>query len=107
MSGERGGGKGSFEDRLASARRKQGLDAPPPGPEKSGSGGDLSPMGVGLRVGVEMVSALVVAVAIGWWLDKWLHTKPFLLALFVLLGGAAGIANVWRLMAPKRPPDGP
>jgi ATP synthase protein I len=57
-------------------------------------------MGVGLRVGVELVSALAVAVAIGWALDRWLHTRPVMLALFVLLGGAAGIANVWRLMGP-------
>lgn len=49
-----------------------------------------------------MLSALVVAVAIGWALDRWLHTSPILLALFVLLGGAAGVANVWRLVGPKR-----
>jgi ATP synthase protein I len=61
-------------------------------------------MGVGMRVGVEMVSAVAVAVAIGWYLDRWLHTKPVLLAVFVLLGGAAGVANVWRLLGPKPPP---
>ena len=92
------GGDGSFEDRLHAARRKQGLD-PAPGPKKSGPL-DKS-LGIGLRVGVELVSALVVAVAIGWWLDGWLHTRPFLLILFVLLGGAAGIANIWRLVKPK------
>ena len=58
-----------------------------------------------MRVGVELVSALVVAVAIGWYLDRWLHTAPVLLVVFVLLGGAAGVANVWRLMGPKRPPS--
>jgi ATP synthase protein I len=102
MSGEQGGPGGSFEDRLKAARRKQGLDKPPIVPGRSGDGGP-SPMAVGLRVGVEMLSALVVAVAIGWGLDQWLHTKPFLLILFVLLGGAAGIANVWRLIGPKQP----
>ena len=30
----------------------------------------MSPWGIGLRVGIEMVSALVVAVAIGWGLDR-------------------------------------
>ena len=104
MNKEQGGDGGSFEDRLAAARRKQGLDVPPPAPA-SGSVGSTSSMGVGLRVGVEMLSALVVGLAIGWGLDSWLHTKPFLLVLFVLLGGGAGIANVWRLMAPgKQPP---
>jgi ATP synthase protein I len=60
-------------------------------------------MGIGLRVGVELVSALAVAVAIGWWLDSFFHTRPFLLMLFVLLGGAAGLLNVWRLLGPKSP----
>lgn len=116
MSDERAGGdrnadgssKGQpFEDRLAAARRKQGLETPPSSPNPGGgpgAGGGGNPMGVGLRVGVEMVSALAVAVAIGWYLDKWLHTTPFLLMLFVLLGGAAGVANVWRLVGPRKPP---
>ncbi len=55
-------------------------------------------LGVGVRVGVELVSALVVAVGFGWLLDRWLHTLPLFLILSVLLGGAAGIANVWRLL---------
>jgi ATP synthase protein I len=104
MENDKGGDGGSFEERLAAARRKQGLDAPPPGPATSGPGGSMSSMGVGLRVGVEMLSALVVGLAIGWSLDRWLHTTPFLLVLFVLLGGGAGIANVWRLMAPGKSP---
>jgi ATP synthase protein I len=60
-------------------------------------------MGIGLRAGVELVSALVVALAIGWALDRWLHTMPLFLIIFVLLGGAAGIVNVWRLIGPPPP----
>jgi ATP synthase protein I len=45
---------------------------------------------------------MAVAVAIGWYLDHWLHTLPLFLVLFVLLGGAAGIANVWRMVGPQR-----
>ena len=91
----------SFEERLRAARTKQGMDAAPE-TAPSGDGGG-SAMGVGLRVGVELLSAMVVGVGIGWALDRWLHTSPFLLILFVLLGGGAGIANVWRLLGPKRP----
>jgi ATP synthase protein I len=102
MSEHPDGGEGSFEERLRAARSRQGLDPPPtkPGDQPGEVGG--SPMGIALRVGVEMVSALVVAVAIGWALDRWLGTKPILLAVFVLLGGAAGILNVWRMYAPRR-----
>jgi ATP synthase protein I len=93
----------SFEERLKAARSRQGLDAPPPGSgSKSDDMGGMSPMGVGLRVGVELVSALVVAVAIGYGLDYLFGTKPILMAVFVLLGGAAGVLNVWRVFAPRQ-----
>jgi len=92
----------SFEERLKAARSRQGLDAPSSllG-RNTGDMGGMSPWGIGLRVGIELVSALVVAVAIGYGLDYAFGTKPILTALFVLLGGAAGVLNVWRLFAPR------
>jgi ATP synthase protein I len=95
------GNAASFESRLQAARGRRGIDAPsaPPG-SNSAAGGN--PWGAGVRVGVELVSALAVAVAIGWYLDHWLHTLPLFLVVFVLLGGAAGIANVWRMVRPQR-----
>jgi ATP synthase protein I len=103
--GSRGGaGKESFEARLRSARERRGLDAPAPDAAKGG--GAPSALGVGMRMGVELVSAMVVGLAIGWALDRWLHTSPAFLVVFVLLGGAAGIANVWRVMGPGRAPGG-
>lgn len=94
-------GDGSFEERLRAAREKQGLD-PKPGAAKGELGGlDGAAWRIGVRVGVEMVSALVVAVAIGWGLDRWLGTTPVFLGVFVLLGGAAGVLNVWRMFAPR------
>jgi ATP synthase protein I len=103
MSESKGDDGGSFDERLRTAQRRQGLGAPPSSPGAPGQGGaqGLSPFRVALSVGVEMVSALVVGVAIGWWLDRWLHTAPILLAVFVLLGGAAGVANVWRRVGPR------
>jgi ATP synthase protein I len=92
-------GGGSFEERLRSARERQQNGRPIPAPDDKGP----SPMGIGVRVGVELVAAMAVAVAIGWGLDRWLGTTPWLMSVFVLLGGAAGIANVWRLMMPRAP----
>ncbi|HEY0184318.1 MAG TPA: AtpZ/AtpI family protein [Rhodopila sp.] len=106
MSEDNGGADPSFEDRLRAARSKQGLDAPPKQPMSGPLGADQgglggSPWGIGARVGVELVSALVVAVAIGYGLDRIFHTTPILTAVFVPLGGAAGVANLWRVFAPK------
>jgi ATP synthase protein I len=94
---------GSFDDRLRAARTRHGLDRPAADAATARGSGDPSAMSIGVRVGVELVSALAVAVAIGLGLDHWLHTSPALLVVFVLLGGAAGVANVWRLMGPKAP----
>lgn len=91
---------GSFEERLRAAQARQAAATPTP---PSGSNDAPSAMGIGARVGIELVSALAVGLAIGWGLDWLLGTRPWLLALFVLLGGAAGVANVWRLMMPRAP----
>ena len=96
-------GDGSFDERLRAAQARLDSSKPAPG---AGTGGGPSPMGIGVRVGVELVAAMAVAVAIGWALDHWLGTTPWLMAVFVLLGGAAGVANVWRLMMPRAPRNG-
>jgi ATP synthase protein I len=102
--GSRGGGGDSFQARLAAARQRQGLEQKPPAPQDDHSLANASALRIGLRVGVELVSALIVAVAIGYGLDRLLGTKPILTAVFVLLGGAAGVLNVWRLFAPRTGP---
>ena len=78
-----------FERRLKAAQDRR---APV---ERTAASGP-SPWGIGARVGVELLSALIVGLGIGWALDHWLHTAPLFLVVGVLLGGAAGIANVWR-----------
>lgn len=99
MSDQPGKPDPSFEDRLRSARRKQGLD---PDPARRDDKLPASAMGLGLRVGTELVCALAVGLGIGWALDYWLGTRPIFLALFVLLGGVAGVLNVWRLVGPHK-----
>ena len=51
-----------------------------------------------MRLGLEMVSALVVAIAIGYGLDRYFGTRPILLLVFLPLGIAAGVLNVWRMV---------
>ncbi len=101
MNKDDSGAGGSFEDRLDAARSRQGLKTPVAPTGETSDAKASSAMGVGLRVGVELVSALAVAVAIGWALDRWLHTLPLFLVIFLVLGGAAGLANVWRMVGPQ------
>jgi ATP synthase protein I len=53
-------------------------------------------MGIGFRIGVDVAAALAVGLGIGYLLDAWLGTKPWLLVVFFFLGAAAGVLNVFR-----------
>ena len=101
MTKDTGGPKHSFEECLKFARGKQGMDPPPTAKGKEPDVLGSNPLGVGLRVGLELVSAFLVAVAIGYGLDRLFGTAPILMIVFIPLGGAAGVFNVYRLMAPK------
>jgi ATP synthase protein I len=46
-----------------------------------------------------MVSAIVVGGGMGYLLDRWLHTKPWLLLVFGAFGFYAGVRDVLRRMA--------
>lgn len=54
-------------------------------------------LGLAFRVSVELVSALAVGLGIGWLLDLWLETSPWLMIVFIVLGFAAGVLNVYRM----------
>ena len=52
---------------------------------------------LGLRIGVELMSAVIVGGAVGYVLDRVFGTSPWGMAVFLFFGGAAGILNVYRL----------
>ncbi len=83
-----------LDARLREARGKPDQTGPATGPKISTPG---SALGLAMRVSVELVSALAIGVFVGWLLDRWLGTGPWLMLVFILLGGAAGILNVYRL----------
>ena len=53
-------------------------------------------MGSAFRLGTELVAAVVVGTIIGFILDSWFDTKPWLIIVFFFFGTAAGILNVIR-----------
>ncbi|MEX1061328.1 MAG: AtpZ/AtpI family protein [Methyloceanibacter sp.] len=98
-SGRKGSGRGAdiirrrldaLGEKLAEA---QGRHQPAPGLQPQGQGAAL---GQALRLGVELVAGVAVGGFIGWALDRFLGTAPFLMVVFLGLGAAAGILNVVR-----------
>lgn len=53
-------------------------------------------MALGLRMSTELVAAILLGSFIGYVLDRWLATAPWMFLLFFLLGFAAGLLNVTR-----------
>ena len=62
----------------------------------SKSEGSSSSMGTAFKMSTELVSAVVVGTIIGFILDNWFGTKPWLIIVFFFIGVATGIINVIR-----------
>ena len=53
-----------------------------------------SKLGMAFKMSTEMVAAVVVGTIIGFILDNWFGTKPWLILIFFFVGVIAGIMNV-------------
>ena len=53
-----------------------------------------SGMGLAFKMSTELVSAVLVGTIIGFILDNWFGTKPWLILIFFFVGVIAGIMNV-------------
>ena len=53
-----------------------------------------SSIGVAFKLSTELVSAVAVGTIIGFILDNWFGTKPWLILIFFFVGVIAGIMNV-------------
>ena len=53
-------------------------------------------MGSAFKLGTELVAAVAVGTIIGFILDSWFDTKPWLIIFFFFLGAIAGMLNVIR-----------
>lgn len=83
-----------LDDRLRRAREKEKGNKPAAKWDDDTRGA----LGMAMRVGVELVAAVGVGAGIGYMLDRWLDTAPWLMVVFFLLGSAAGMLNVYRVM---------
>jgi ATP synthase protein I len=83
-----------LDERLRRFRSEQDVAAGRTENPKSSQGG----LGFAMRIGTELVAALVIGVGFGLLLDSWLGTKPWFMLVFFMLGAAAGMFNVYRVV---------
>ena len=61
---------------------------------KSTKQSSSSKLGIAFKMSTEMVAAVVVGTIIGFILDNWFGTKPWLILIFFFVGVISGILNV-------------
>ena len=79
-----------FKTRLKIAKNKAKLNNSDKNNESKSS------MGTAFKMSTELVSAVVVGTIIGFILDNWFGTKPWLILIFFFVGVIAGIMNVFK-----------
>ena len=78
-------GKERLKDRLKNARKKLKVEKENP---------QTSNIGQAFKLSTELVAAVLVGTIIGFILDNWFDTKPWLIIIFFFVGVVAGILNV-------------
>ena len=55
---------------------------------------NVTSLGKALKISTELVAAVVVGATLGFILDNWFETRPWITISFFFMGVAAGILNV-------------
>lgn len=55
-------------------------------------------MGLAYMMGLHLVSGVVVGLVMGYYLDKYFGTRPWLMLVFLIFGIIAGYRNMFREM---------
>ena len=74
---------------------------PSPKPELQRVQGTSTQLATAMELPFTFVGAVFVGGLIGYFLDKWLHTSPWLMIVFGCFGFAGGILEISRRFAPK------
>ena len=82
--------KDQFKTRLEIAKKKLLKRS------KSTKQSPSSKLGIAFKMSTEMVATVIVGTIIGFILDNWFGTKPWLILIFFFVGVIAGILNVVR-----------
>jgi ATP synthase protein I len=82
--------------RIASAKRERELEDKIASREASP---EMTGLARGLRIGTEFIAAILVGAVFGYLIDLGLGTSPWGLLIMLVVGFAAGILNVTRVVA--------
>lgn len=87
--------RSNFNERLAHMEQKL---APKNTPRKTAALSEDSALGMAFRIASDLVAGVAVGLGSGYELDRWTGRKPAFMIVFAMLGMAAGLRNVWRVV---------
>ena len=74
---------------------------PKPSPTKNQAKGDAQQFAMAMELPLIIVAAVTIAGFGGFFLDRWLHTKPIFMLIFGAVGFFIGVRDVLRRMPDK------
>lgn len=86
---------GDLASRIASAKRERDREDNRASVDNSR---DMTVLARGMRIGTEFIAAILVGAGIGYLIDLGLGTSPWGLLILLMVGFAAGILNVIRVV---------
>ncbi len=84
---------------MPSDNKPENSDSPKPAPQKVQ--GTSNQLAMAMELPFTFVAAVALGGFIGYFLDKWLHTSPWLMIVFGCFGFAGGILEISRRFSPK------
>ena len=86
----------NLASRIASAKREREIEDNRASRQASP---EMTGLARGMRIGTEFIAAILVGAGIGYLIDLGLGTSPWGMLILLLVGFAAGILNVIRVVA--------
>lgn len=65
---------------------------------------DYSRTAAGFQISTELLAGVLIGAGIGYLLDDLFSTRPWLAAIFTILGGAAGVLNIYKTFRVENKP---
>ena len=82
-----------LQARIDTLKEKQAKEAGPTEPTK-----DATAMANGVKAGTELLGPIIGSALLGYGLDSWLGTRPWLLIIMLILGVGAGFLSLWKTL---------
>ena len=80
-----------LSDSISKAKQKERIDQ-----QNIEQNGYTASSSFGFQMSIELLAGILVGGSIGYFLDDLFDFKPYLLIIFLLMGGAAGFLNAYR-----------